>query len=100
MFNGTATDAQLTVYAICGHKPAGYTIVLSGTALPAGSALDGGVTCPAGTSVLGGGAQATDHVPAVQIGGSINQAAFSWITEVNNTGQSVAQVDSYGICAA
>jgi hypothetical protein len=100
MFNGTATDQTFTVLAICGHKPAGYKIASNGAAVDPGFTLIDGIGCPTGTSVLSGGAQDPDHVPVVQVGGSIDQNAFSWTINVNNLGQSVHQVNGYAICAA
>jgi hypothetical protein len=98
--NGTASDAQLVVYAICGHKPAGYTIASNSTALGPGSTLIDGIACPAGTSALDGGAQVPDHAPALQVSGSIDQGALGWLINVSNTGQSADQVDGHAICAA
>jgi hypothetical protein len=100
MFNGTATDAKFTVLAICGHKPAGYAIASNGTPLNPGNTLFDGIACPAGTSALGGGAQVPDHSTDVQVGGSIDQGAFGWEINVNNTGPSVHQVNGFVICAA
>jgi len=39
MFNGSATDQQLTTFATCGHKPAGYTIT-SATGTDNGGPVD------------------------------------------------------------
>jgi len=100
MFNGTTTDQTFTVSAICGHKPAGYAIASNGTTLDPGSTLLDGIGCPAGTSALGGGTQDPDHVAVVQVAGSIDQGASAWAVQVNNTGQSVHQVNGYVICAA
>jgi hypothetical protein len=56
MWNGSATDQQLTTFAICGHRPNGYTIT-SGTGSDGGGPVtaSGGAQCPAGTSIVGGG---------------------------------------------
>jgi hypothetical protein len=99
-YNGTPDDARLSVFAVCGHKPAGYTIAsISDSVRSGGSVLDG-IRCPAGTSVLDGGAQTVGHSPLVQIGASIDVGASSWNIEMNNTGPSTQQVDGYAICAA
>lgn len=100
MFNGTATDQRLDVLAICGHKPAGYKLVSNSAAVDPGFTLDDGIACPTGTSALSGGTQDPDHVPVVQVGGSIDQGAFGWAIDMNNTGQSTHQVNGYVICAA
>jgi hypothetical protein len=100
MFNGTATDQSFTVLAICGHKPAGYKIAANSAAVDPGFTLSDGIACPAGTSVLSGGAQDPDHVPVVQVAGSIDEDTSAWHIDVNNRGQSVHQVNGYAICAA
>ena len=100
MFNGTTTDAQLDVLAVCGHKPTGYQIASNSASVDPGFTLVDGIGCPAGTSALSGGTQDPDHVPVVQVGGSIDQGSFGWAINVNNTGQSVHQVNGYVICAA
>jgi hypothetical protein len=100
MDNGTTTDARLDVFAICGHKPAGYKIVSNGAAVDPGFTLGDGIGCPIGTAALSGGARVIGHSPAVQVGGSIDQGAFGWAIDVNNTTASVQQVNGYVICAA
>ena len=100
MFNGTTTDQSFTVLAICGHKPAGYKIASNSVALDPGFTLGDGIGCPAGTSALSGGAQDPDHVPVVQVAGSIDQGTSAWSINVNNGDQSVHQVNGYVICAA
>jgi hypothetical protein len=100
MFNGTATDETLDVLAICGHKPTGYKIASNSAVVDPGATLIDGIACPTGTSALSGGTQDPDHVPAVQVGGSIDQGAFGWVINVNNAGPSVHQVNGYVICAA
>lgn len=100
MFNGTATDQTFTVLAICGHKPAGYKIASNSATVDPGFTLGDGIGCPAGTSALSGGAQDPDHVPVVQVAGSIDQGASAWAIQVNNHDQSAHQVNGYVICAA
>lgn len=100
MYNGTTSDANFIVYAICGHKPAGYKIASNGFAVDPDSTAEDGILCPTGTSTLDGGAQAQDHVPAVQVSGSLDQGPSGWSIAVNNTGQSADQGDEHVICAA
>jgi len=99
MYNGTTSDADFIVYAICGHKPAGYQFT-SDSSSPGPGVLEDGLGCPAGTSVLDGGVQVLDHVPAAQVSGSIDQGPSGWSIAVNNTGQSTIQVDGHVTCAA
>ena len=97
--NGTASAADLIVYAICGHKPTGYKIASNGASVEPGGALLDGITCPAGTSALDGGAQVPDHAPAVLISGSIDQGRGGWDIVVTDTGQSADEGNGYVICA-
>jgi hypothetical protein len=49
MWNGSGTDQRLVSFAVCGHRPAGYTIVsASGTDAGGPDTLIGGAQCPAG----------------------------------------------------
>lgn len=98
--SGTTTDQSFTLEAICGHKPAGYKIATNSALLEASFTLSDGIGCPTGTSVLSGGAQDPDHVPVVQVAGSIDEDASAWHIDVNNLGQSAHQVNGYAICAA
>jgi len=100
LYNGTTSDANFIVYAICGHKPAGYKIASNSGSIGPDATLEDGLLCPAGTSALDGGAQALDHPPAVQLSGSIDQGPSGWSIALNNTGQSADQEDGYVICAA
>jgi hypothetical protein len=99
MYNGTSSDANFIVYAVCGHKPADYKFTSNSSSLGPG-VLEDGLVCPTGTSVLDGGVQVPDHDPAVQLSGSIDQGPSGWSIEVNNTGQSTIQVDGHVTCAA
>jgi hypothetical protein len=100
MLNGTATDQQFTVLAICASKPAGYKIASNSVPLDPGFTLGDGIACPTGRSVVGGGTQDPDHVRVVQVGGSLDEDNLAWFINVNNTGKLVHQVNGYAICAA
>ncbi len=100
MYNGTTSDANFIVYAICGHKPAGYKIASNDFVVDPDSTAEDGILCPTGTSALDGGAQALDHIPAVQVAGSIDQGPSGWTIAMNNTGQSTDHGDEHVICAA
>jgi hypothetical protein len=99
MYNGTPTDAELVVYAVCGHRPAGYAIASNSASVDSGLLLDG-IACPAGTSALDGGAQTVGHSPLVQVDGSIDQGAFGWTISMNNDSPSEQKINGYVICAA
>jgi hypothetical protein len=101
MFNGSATDQQLTTFAICGHRPAAYTIT-SATGTDEGGPVDqsGGAQCPAGTSIIGGGIHVHSPRPTVTLGLSLDEPATQWLSEVVNLAPEPATVTIYAICAA
>ncbi len=101
MWNGSATDQQLTTFAICGHRPAGYTIT-SATGSDTGGPVTqvGGAQCPAGTSILGGGIHVTSPRPTVTLGASLDDPDTQWLSEVVNLAPEPATVTIYAICAA
>ena len=101
IFNGSATGQQLTTFAICGHKPAGYTIT-SATGSDTGGPVTqvGGAQCPAGTSIVGGGIHVTSPRPAVTLGASLDDPDTQWLSEVVNEAPDPATVTIYAICAA
>ena len=101
MWNGSATDQQLTTFAICGHKPAGYAIT-SATSSDTGGpdTLAADLQCPAGTSILGGGVHVTSPRPAVTVGASLDDSDTQWLSEVVNDAPDPATETTYAICAA
>ena len=101
MWNGSATDQQLTTFAICGHKPAGYTITsATGSDTGGPDTLAGGAQCPAGTSILGGGIRVTSPRPTVTLGASLDEPETQWLSEVVNAAPDPATATIYAICAA
>jgi hypothetical protein len=101
MWNGSGTGQRLTTFAVCGHRPAGYTIVSASGTDTGGPVTDlGGAQCPAGTSILGGGIHVTDPRPAVTLGASLDDPATQWISEVRNQAPEPATAAIYAICAA
>lgn len=101
MWNGSATDQRLTTFAICGHRPANYTIK-SATGSDTGGPVTnvGGSQCPAGTSIVGGGVHVTSPRPAVTVGASFDDSGPQWLSEVVNLDSAPATVTIYAICAA
>lgn len=99
MYNATSDAARFTVFAVCGHRPTGYTIVSNNASFGPGVLLDS-ITCPAGKSALDGGVKTIGHSPLVQIGGLIDQGAGGWTLKMNNNTPSGQQVDLSVICAA
>ena len=101
MFNGSAADQRLTTFAICGHKPAGYTITSATGTDTGGPGTDiAGAECPAGTSILGGGVHVTSPRPAVTLGFSDDDSGPQWLSEVLNDAPEPATATTYAICAA
>lgn len=101
MWNGSGTDQRLTTFAICGHRPAGYTITSASGADTGGpDTLIGQAQCPAGTSILGGGIHITGPRPAITVGASLDDSATSWLSETINLAPESAMATTYAICAA
>ena len=101
MFNGSATDQQLTTFATCGDRPAGYTIT-SATGTDNGGPVNqtGGAQCPAGTSIIGGGIHVHSPRQAITLGLSLDEPCGQWLSEVVNLAPEPATVTIYAICAA
>jgi hypothetical protein len=101
MWNGSATYQQLTTFAICGHRPAGYAITsATGSDTGGPDTLTGGAQCPAGTSILGGGIHVISPRPAVTLGASLDEPSTQWLSEVVNSATEPATATIYAICAA
>jgi hypothetical protein len=103
MFNGSGADAKLTVFAVCGQKPAGYTIVHHKFADPAGTTDIDGAVCPTNTSVIGGGINTVaiaGTVPLVAVTSSYPEGHTEWGTVTTNTNPNTVTVVSTAICAA
>ena len=87
ILNATASDQRLTAEAVCAHKPAGYTIARKAFTESPNTLDIGGASCPAGTSVLGGGIQITGGDTTAIVHSSINNQTTCW--SVNLTTGSV-----------
>src|SRR5215469_9747672 len=101
IMNGSGTDQRLTSFAICGQRPARYTIT-SQTGSDAGGpdTLIGGAQCPAGTSILGGGIHVTHPRPTITLGSSLDDSATEWLSEALYEDPAPATATTYAICAA
>jgi hypothetical protein len=101
MSNGTGTDQRVTAYAICGKKPARYTIVSAPSSDTSGrDTLVSGAECPARTRILGGGIKVASPRPSATLGASLDDPGTQWLSEVNNTTPGSVQVTVSAICAA
>jgi hypothetical protein len=99
MWNGSSTGANLTAYAICASKPAGYVLRSNSATLPSRSASIGARQRPSGTSVLGGGVQLASPQAADEINASYPDPSFpQWpVSAYNGTAASQTETD-YAIC--
>jgi hypothetical protein len=87
--------------ADCAKEPTGWAQVSSTYEVnPAHTATDVGVICPAGTSVLSGGAFNSSYSPLVSIGvtSPLSNLGGWHTTEDNNSGASQS-VDAWATCA-
>lgn len=102
MSNGSATDQQLTAFAICAVQPPGYVITTqtSTNQLPPPVVLTGGAQCPAGTAIVGGGIQVLNPRPAVTLGSSIDDSGPQWFAEEVIRDQVPTTVTISAICAS
>ena len=102
MWNGSVTDEELTTFAICGQKPARYSITpLTVTDQGGPDAIDlTGTACPMRTSVIGGGVHVHAPRPAVTLGASVDESNFIWSSDVINNAVDPATSTTYAICAA
>ena len=101
--NGTAANEQMDVFAVCGHRPAGYRIVRStGTADPTGTpvVISGGPGCPRGSSVIGGGARVATPLPATPLGQAIDGGPTNWVSTIVSTSTEPVTDTFATICAA
>ena len=100
LWNGTGDDQSMSVYAVCGHQPPGYTINHeSGAVPPTGLDFAGGV-CPANTSVISGGFHVAVPNPGVRLDTSTEDGLHQWDIDFNNRGTTTVQLTTSAICAA
>lgn len=97
--NATASDERLTAEAVCASKPAGYTIARQAFTETPNTIDIGGVQCPAGTSVLGGGIHITGGDTTALVHSSINNQTTGWSVNVT-TGSVPLGLAFSAICAA
>ena len=100
MDNATSSDATLQVQAVCGHKPAKYTIVKHTDSDPPSTIDLTGAQCPAGTAALGGGVKPVSPVTPPSISESTYNTLDGWSISITNTSSVSLNLTSYAICAA
>jgi len=99
MFNGSGSSASEHVEAVCGAKPAGYTIAKFAIPLAAGSDLEGGALCPSGTSVVGGGVNIASPGKNRPISANSDDGPTAWSVNLYNDTTTSVKVTTYAICA-
>ena len=102
MWNGTARDEKFDVFAICGAKPPGYTIVRSSETLTVAATTDiaSGASCPKGTSLISGGVNVTNARPTVNIGAAIPESRSDLLSELLTATSGTVSATTSVICAA
>ena len=102
MWNGSAEDAQLTTFAVCGQQPLRYSIApLTLTDQGGPNTVDlMGSACPARSSVIGGGIHVSSARPGVTLGESDDESSMGWTVELINNEADPATSTTYAICAA
>jgi hypothetical protein len=100
MANDSSSDSTFQVEAVCGAKPAKYTIAKLAVTLPTNAVLEGGARCPTGTAVLGGGANVGSPGPNVAVSADDDGGRTAWNLTVGNQSTTSHKVTTYAICAA
>jgi hypothetical protein len=104
--NGSSNDQPFSVYALCAAKPPGYTLTSGSSTALAGAEGGAVATCPATTSVIGGGTdtdvpnaavipvESTPLLPDPAVG-----QPSGWVTFSSNSLDVTVTVTAYAICA-
>ena len=101
MWNGSDQDERVTAFAICGHRPAGYTITQQSftTMVNGNTLLASGAQCPAPTRVIGGGVKVTAPNPNVVPASSLDEPNTQWISDTLVANAATVTQTNYAICA-
>jgi hypothetical protein len=101
MWNGSSGDQRLNAFALCAKQPPRYSITNSSSTDPGGPADDsGGVLCPAGSAIIGGGIHITNPRPLVTLGASFSSSGNQWVSEVVTDDTAATTITISAICAA
>jgi hypothetical protein len=101
MWNGSSSDQRLNAFALCAKQPPRYSITNSTSTDPGGPADDsGGVLCPAGSAIIGGGIHITNPRPLVTLGASFSSSGNQWVSEVVTDDTAATTITISAICAA
>ena len=101
MWNGSDQDERVTAFAICGHRPAGYTITQQSftTMVNGNTLLASGAQCPAPTRVIGGGVKVTAPNTNVVPASSLDEPNTQWISDTLVANAATVTQTNYAICA-
>lgn len=104
--NTAAAERTLEISAVCAEPPPGYELVRTDAIVQSGEVMRQSVSCPAGTVVLGGGAQVvgagssdfrTDLLESAPEG--LSGTATSWTVALLNDGGQQRTVGFRAVCA-
>ena len=98
--SSSGADDTVNVYAICGHKPAKYTVEESApTDNPAGSNTEVVEECPTNTSVLSAGLETTSLETDVSLNEINADDGAAYGFEANNSGSDDQSISAFAVCA-
>ena len=97
--NPTSDDSSFSVDAQCAKKPAGYAIVVKAVTDKPGSPRGATATCPAGTVVIGGGADSGSTSLAGLLVSSWPSSTTTFAGYMNNGSPTAAKLQVFAICA-
>lgn len=100
LWNGTGDDQTMSVFAVCGQQPPGYSITHASSTMPPSGINLAGSVCPANTSVLSGGFKVSAPNPGIQLDKSEEDGALNWDIDLTNGGTTTIQLTASAICAA
>jgi hypothetical protein len=100
MLNASSSASTFQVEAVCGAKPAKYTIAKLAVPLTPNTILEGGARCPTGTAVLGAGVNVASAGQNVVISALDDGGRTASNTTVTNLTTTSHNVTTYAICAA
>jgi hypothetical protein len=104
--NTAAADRTLEIRAVCAEPPPGYDLVRTDATVQSGELVRQSVSCPAGTVVLGGGAQVvgagssdfrTDLLESAP--DALSGTATSWTVALLNDGGQQRTIGFRAVCA-
>jgi hypothetical protein len=100
MLNASSSASTFQVEAVCGARPARYTIAKLAVTQPTNAILEGGARCPTGTAVIGGGVNVASPGQNMVISADDDGGRSAWNLTVTNLTTTSHKVTTYAICAA